>query len=95
MVESAPFEARVLVNRELRNMNADAKKLQDTTSTIHIELDISDSGLTYRTAENLGIFAHNDYKLVARLAKRLGYDLKQEFKLKLLNAEDSMIVIFK
>jgi sulfite reductase alpha subunit-like flavoprotein len=86
--ESAPFSARVLTNRELRNLQADPSKLKDTTSTIHIELDISDTGLTYRTAENLGIFSHNDYKLVARLAKRLGFDLNQEFRLQPLNAED-------
>jgi sulfite reductase alpha subunit-like flavoprotein len=58
-----------------------------------MELDISEWDITYRTADNLGIFPRNDYKLAGRLAKRLGLSLDQKFSLKPLN-KDGMFTFF-
>eukprot|EP00475_Leptophrys_vorax_P044363 TRINITY_DN8863_c0_g1_i2.p1 TRINITY_DN8863_c0_g1~~TRINITY_DN8863_c0_g1_i2.p1 ORF type:complete len:565 (-),score=147.37 TRINITY_DN8863_c0_g1_i2:122-1774(-) len=94
-LESKTFDASVVVNRELRNMNGDPAKLANTTSTFHIELDISDYDITYRTADNLGIFPRNDYKVAGRLAKRLGLKLDQTFSLKPLNKESTEVHAFQ
>lgn len=63
-------QAKVVVNRELRQSTAGG-------STVHLELDLRDSGLTYVTADNLAALPENSPSTVARLATRLGYDLAQ------------------
>jgi len=65
----------VTVARELRTS-------EDPGSTVHMELDISGSGLSYMTADNLGVLALNRSDIVESVAKSLGYDLDQVFSLK-------------
>lgn len=60
-------DAKVLVNRELRTT-------KDPGSTRHIELDISDSGVEYNTADNCAVLPENDDSSVDQLANALGYD---------------------
>jgi len=55
-------------------------------STAHLELDLADTKLTYRTADNLGVHPRNDYKTAGKLAKRVGVDMKTIFSAKTSNA---------
>ena len=60
--------------RELRN---------DKESTVHVEVDISKAkGLSYQTADNLGVLPLNNPTIVQSIADALGYDLDQVFSLK-------------
>lgn len=73
----AKYQAKVMsvpVNRELR---------QDTFegNTRHIELELPE-GMDYTTADNLGVFAHNDFKLTGKLITRLGQHPKTMISLK-------------
>eukprot|EP00455_Lapot_gusevi_P010460 TRINITY_DN1472_c0_g1_i6.p1 TRINITY_DN1472_c0_g1~~TRINITY_DN1472_c0_g1_i6.p1 ORF type:complete len:654 (+),score=255.01 TRINITY_DN1472_c0_g1_i6:90-2051(+) len=68
------FELPVLACRELRAQTNDG-------STMHVELDLTDSRLPYVTADNLGVHPRNDYRLVARAAKRLGVRPSDSFVL--------------
>lgn len=52
----------------VRELRQDASIL----STVHIEMDLAGSGVTYETADNLGVLPRNDYQMAARVAKRLG-----------------------
>jgi sulfite reductase alpha subunit-like flavoprotein len=78
-----PFEAKVAVVRDLRNTKPylPPGKIKDTTVTVHIELDISELDVAYRTADNLGVFPRNQPDLVNRLATRMNLDLHKQFKL--------------
>jgi len=38
--------------------------------------------VTYRTADNLGVYPRNDYKTVAKLIKRLGYQPDTVFNMR-------------
>ncbi|KAL4115427.1 hypothetical protein PRIC2_013589 [Phytophthora ramorum] len=62
--------AKVVVNRELRPST-------EGGSTVHVELDLRGTGVTYHTADNLAVLPENETSVVERLAKRLGYDLDQ------------------
>lgn len=66
----------VTLKRELRSPD-------DTGSTLHIEIDISEGGdeVKYQTADNLGILPVNSNADVERLAKALNYDLGSYFRL--------------
>ncbi|KAF0744968.1 hypothetical protein Ae201684P_011492 [Aphanomyces euteiches] len=59
--------AVVVGARELRRSTASG-------STLFLELDIRDSGVSYVTADNLAILPENDPALVTRVAKALRYD---------------------
>jgi sulfite reductase (NADPH) flavoprotein alpha-component len=51
---------------------------RDSTKDIrHVEIDLSDSGLTYQPGDALGVWFENDAKLVAQLLTRLGLDGEQ------------------
>jgi NADPH-ferrihemoprotein reductase len=69
------------------------RELQSSTSsqsTLHVELDISSqtpSGLSYQTADNLGILPINRPEVVESVAQSLGYELDQVFSLKPIAAE--------
>eukprot|EP00977_Amphora_coffeiformis_P000812 scaffold175_cov177-Amphora_coffeaeformis.AAC.14 len=55
----------------------------DKDSTVHVEVDISKAkGLSYQTADNLGVLPLNNPKIVKSVADALGYDLDQVFSLK-------------
>lgn len=66
----------VQVVRELRTS-------EDSGSTVHVEVDISKAkGITYETADNLGVLPVNDSATVESVAKSLGYDLDAVFSVK-------------
>ena len=70
------FDCPVTVVRELR-------LAADGDSTVHLEVDIRNAdGLTYRTADNLGVLPLNKTEIVVSVAKSLGYDLDAVFSLK-------------
>lgn len=72
--------AKVLVSKELRNTSADSSSnAKAIGSTLHIEIDLKKSGVSYVTADNLAILPENNGKKVAALAKAQGYDLKEVF----------------
>lgn len=60
--------------RELRSPD-------DPGSTVHVEINISQSSLDYQTADNLAVLPVNDSTLVASLAEALSYDLDAVFNL--------------
>lgn len=62
----------VAVSRELRNV-----KDSSQGSTKHIDLDLSNSGLQYETADNLAVLPQNCSKLVEKLGSKLGFDLDE------------------
>jgi len=65
---AAPFT----LIRELRQKTDDG-------STLHVEIDLASAGLTYKTAQNLGIYAENALETVARAAKSLNLNLNDVF----------------
>ncbi|TYZ59896.1 hypothetical protein PybrP1_009209 [[Pythium] brassicae (nom. inval.)] len=71
---------KVVVNRELRQSTAGG-------STVHLEFDLRDTGLTYLTADNLAALPENLPSTVERLARRLGYDLAQWVRLSPTDAD--------
>jgi NADPH-ferrihemoprotein reductase len=63
----------VSVNRELRSS-------ADPGSTVHVEIDVSKAkGLSYHTADNLGVLPVNSNNIVDSVAKSLKYDLDAVF----------------
>lgn len=63
-------------NRELRQDSS------ATASTRHLEFSLQKGcRLKYSTSYNLGIFPRNDFKLAARMARRLGVDTRSLFKM--------------
>lgn len=50
-------------------------------STLHLELDLSQTPIKYRTAQNLAIFPENTPEKVQELAKMLGFQLENLVKL--------------
>jgi NADPH-ferrihemoprotein reductase len=70
------YDCPITTVRELRSS-------QDDGSTVHIEIDISQAtGLSYETADNLGVLPVNDPQIVESVAQSLGYDLDAIFSLK-------------
>lgn len=65
----------ITLKRELRSGD-------DSGSTLHVEVDISKSPVTYQTADNLAILPVNDPELVSQLAEALSYDLDDVFHIK-------------
>ncbi|KAG7384131.1 hypothetical protein PHYPSEUDO_002915 [Phytophthora pseudosyringae] len=72
--------AKVVVNRELRPST-------EGGSTVHLELDLRGTGVTYETADNLAVLPENETSVVERLAKRMDYDLDQWVALKPVAAD--------
>jgi sulfite reductase alpha subunit-like flavoprotein len=63
-------------NRELRT------EFTTKSSTRHLEFALPKGcRLKYTTSFNLGVFPRNDFKLAARMARRLGVDTRSIFKL--------------
>lgn len=70
------FDCPVTMVRELRSA-------ADGDSTVHVEIDIRKAaGLTYQTADNLGVLPLNKTEVVESVAKSLGYDVDAVFSLK-------------
>ncbi|KAL7692294.1 putative Flavoprotein-like superfamily [Plasmopara halstedii] len=68
-------DAKIVVNRELRQSI-------ETGSTVHLELDLRGTGLTYETADNLAVLPENETRVVETVAKCLDFDLDQWVLLK-------------
>ena len=81
---TAPLAA-IAVNRELRTGGGPDAAVG---STRHVEIDLSGTGLTYVTADNLAVMPENDPTMVAELAKALGYTLDQAFYVEPVDAGD-------
>ncbi|WP_163765608.1 diflavin oxidoreductase [Mycolicibacterium parafortuitum] len=62
-----PFPARLAVNRELTPPGSGK-------SVRHYEIDLADSGISYRSGDSLGIHPVNDPGLVDAVLERLGAD---------------------
>lgn len=58
-------------------------------STLHIELDISNSPVKYITADNLGVCPRNDYRLASQVAKCLKVRTDTLMKISKLDAASS------
>ena len=48
---------------------------------MHVEFDISGSGIKYKTGDHLGVFAENGADITQRVAKALKIDVKKVFRL--------------
>ena len=72
---TAPW-VNVLVNRELRVGGGAGTEVG---STRHIELDLTGTGVTYQTADNIAVLPENDPVAVALLAAALGCPLDQVY----------------
>ena len=70
-----PYLAKVKVVRELFSSDADR-------SCVHVEFDLTDSSVHYKTGDHLGVFAENSKDITKRVAKVLKCDVKQVFRLR-------------
>ncbi|RLN66444.1 hypothetical protein BBP00_00002196 [Phytophthora kernoviae] len=75
--------AKVVVNRELRPST-------EGGSTVHVELDLRDTEVTYQTADNLAVLPENETSVVERLALRMGYDLDQWVSIEAVDPEGEL-----
>jgi sulfite reductase alpha subunit-like flavoprotein len=79
------FDLRIIKIRELRQKSGLSHDLGDERgSTLEVTYDLTNSGLTYKTATNLAIFPENPQSDVELVAKLLGFynDLEQRFMFK-------------
>lgn len=65
-------ECEVICNRELRSP-------EDGGSTRHVEIDLSSSGLTYHTADNLAVLPENSDEVVEAICSSQGYNADEYF----------------
>ena len=76
--QHTPYAASVVHARELHSSNSNR-------SCVHIEFDISESGMTYQPGDHLGVFAENAYPVVQRAAACLRLPLDHSFALSIPN----------
>ncbi len=89
--------ATLTVNRELRNVTSSVAKAMlkeggkaalEVGSTRHLEIDISNTGIAYETADNLAILPENSAQSVETFAAAMGYDLQEVFTIEPVGSED-------
>ena len=61
-----------------------------TPSTLHMDFNLSNSKVTYQTADNLGIFACNNESVINAIAKACNFNLNSSFRV--LNAKNKHII---
>ncbi|CAE7474154.1 unnamed protein product, partial [Symbiodinium microadriaticum] len=77
-------ESVVITNREMRSP-------QDGGSTVHVEFDISGTGVKYQTADNLAVIPNNSADIVNAFAKSCGgFDLGQYVNLEAFFGDDDV-----
>lgn len=69
-----PYAAAVAAARELHDASSDR-------SCVHVEFDISGTGITYQHGDHLGVFAENAMPVARRAAACLGLSLDDAFSL--------------
>jgi NADPH-ferrihemoprotein reductase len=73
----------LVAKRELRNLDfvdpntKQRPSKEEVGSTLHLEFNLANSGLTYRTADNLSILPENSSSQVEAIARALKYDLDE------------------
>ncbi|GLC59569.1 hypothetical protein PLESTB_001501400 [Pleodorina starrii] len=64
----SPFWANISTVRELHTSQSDR-------SCVHVEVDVSGSGITYEAGDHIALYAQNSEAVVKQVAELLGFDL--------------------
>ena len=72
--QSSPYAASITLAKELHSSNSER-------SCVHIEFDISGTGISYQHGDHLGVFAENMLPVVQRAAASLKLPLDHSFTL--------------
>ncbi|KAG2496114.1 hypothetical protein HYH03_005717 [Edaphochlamys debaryana] len=64
----SPFWAKITTVKELHTSQSDR-------SCVHVEVDVSGSGISYEAGDHIAVFAQNGDDIVAKVAELLGFDL--------------------
>jgi NADPH-ferrihemoprotein reductase len=75
------FQVKQYLSSSSANLTSirELRQKTDDGSTIHVEIDCASAGLSYQTAQNLGIYPENGSDMVNKAAKLLGLNLSDVF----------------